>query len=256
MAIGPFRVGDKPQAALAIDLTREGSVNPTTGFTGAEIDVLDPDGVEISGFTAFFEGNDIVIDWPTGESVLTKPGMYTIQASLVGLENREAVSPTAFQVLPVTVEPKLWASVADVKAITGKDVSEDVIYRAQAQVEVTTGLIAAMSYLQGTVAPVEGAVAVSARDSHFLKMGVAYQAAWLDSQPDVYDRANITSIGQDGVSVQYADQGLILAPLSKKALNRLSWFGSRSIRTGSGPYSHASLVEYYDDRGPWVRMGV
>lgn len=254
MSIGPFRVGDKPLASLAIDLSRPGSINPTAGFAESEVTILDPDGIPLEGFTSLIADNDVVIDWPVGESVLTKPGIYIIQVALVNEDNRETVSPTAFSVLAVNSEPALWASVADVKAVTGLDVSEEVLARAQFQVEILVGVLAAQSYMAGTSHTEDQKVAISYGDTQWLKRGVAYQAAWLSAQPDVYQRNNVTSIGQDGVSVQYADQGLILGPLAKKALNRVSWLGSRAVRSGSGPVSYANYVEYLDDLGNWERM--
>lgn len=258
MSLGPFRVGDIPVAAIAIDVSREDSLTPLAGFTEVTPTVIGPDGLPIEGFTGFIDGTDVVIEWPVEDpqvSVLTQPGIYIVQAALTGAGVQESISPRAFQVLAVTAGDELWATVGDVKAATGRDVSEEALTQAQIQIELYSRLTAVETYPANTTPTNDDqTIPVSARDYKWLKLAVAYQAAWLEVQPDLYDRNGITNISQDGASVQYTASGLSLAPLAKKALANLSWLGSRSVSIGNPRMSSAAYVEWLDDQHAWEPM--
>ncbi|MFD5089326.1 hypothetical protein ACFWMR_01900 [Amycolatopsis thailandensis] len=137
-----------------------------------------------------------------------------------------------------------WATVADVLKFTGKTVGEDKVTMAQANIDLVAGRLPA------------DAERIGDRDQHWLKLAVAYQAAWLTAQPDVFERLDVRSTGQSSAS---GEEGwLQLAPFAKWALKRVSWLGSRSLRV-KAPYegSDAQRVVYGDDNDPgtWVPIG-
>jgi hypothetical protein len=80
---------------------------------------------------------------------------------------------------------------------------------------------------------------ISARDLHWIRTAILWQAAWLIQQPDYTGRQNANQIHQDGVLVNYGpipsvegrEYAITLAPLAARAIKNLSWKASRSIRT-------------------------
>lgn len=68
------------------------------------------------------------------------------------------------------------------------------------------------------------------RDLYWLRQAVAFQAAWLADTPDYLERNDVESASQDGQSVTLKQDALVLAPLARRAIKKLSWRGSRSIR--------------------------
>jgi len=253
MALGPFRVNDRPVSAISIDIDRGASDAVLTSFTTVQVSLTLPNGtVDTTSLAGFISVSSVVITFPTTASVLTQAGIYILQATLVGDVTRETIPPVAFQVLALSTSA--WASVGDVKELTNAQVEEASIIQAQAQVEITLGLMVADIYTSAASRNPEATVYVSTRDMHWLKLGVAYQAAWLESQPDIYVRQGMTGASQDGVSIQYTASGTHLSPLAKKALDRLSWMGSRSRTLTSGPQYSAAYLEGLDDLGAWERM--
>lgn len=69
------------------------------------------------------------------------------------------------------------------------------------------------------------------RDLHLLKLAVSYQAKWMSDQIDVLNRTDVESVNQDGMSFKNAhSDAQILAPLAKRALDKLSWRKARTIQ--------------------------
>lgn len=101
-----------------------------------------------------------------------------------------------------------WATVGDVQVLTGASVTDAELLRAQALVELAVGRTAAQS-------------SPTARLAGKLRQAVAYQAAWMKGQPDVFTRLDMTKVAQDGANVDLAADALILAPLAKRALGSL-----------------------------------
>lgn len=118
----------------------------------------------------------------------------------------------------------LWASVADITAATGVTVNASTRSIAANAIELTTGLIEAVERTD-----------ISDRDRYWLKLAVCYQAAWIVAQPDYLERNAIASASQDGQAVTGGNPDwLVLAPLARKALKRLSWRGVRTVSTQPG----------------------
>ncbi len=91
-------------------------------------------------------------------------------------------------------------------------------------------------------------------------MAVAYQAAWMTDHPDVFTNVDVSTMLQDGLQFTnaHANAG-ILAPMAKRAIDRLSWRRNRSIRirqkrrniTGGG---FVNSTPQQDEELPWQVM--
>lgn len=139
-----------------------------------------------------------------------------------------------------------WATAVDVKALTGKVVSDALIDQATAIVETLGG--ARLAKLDPSIA--------SERDFDWLRRAVCYQAAWMEAQPDFFERADVSSLNQDGVGASFRPDGLVLAPLARRCLKRLSWRGTRTIRPGGSSVQLPGAAIGYgaglpDDALPW-----
>ncbi len=109
-----------------------------------------------------------------------------------------------------------WATADYASEITGVTVTETWISRAQAVVELFSG--------------VTEEYALRKRDQRHLRMAVAYQAGWMVGQIDVTTRTDVSQVTQDEMSFTYANpDAAVLAPLARRALKRLSWKGTRSV---------------------------
>lgn len=112
-----------------------------------------------------------------------------------------------------------WASVSEVQTYTGIVVGADNVTAAQAIVE----MFADVTY--------DSTDKISTKNLRLLKMAVAYQAAWMTDHPDLFTHIDISTMLQDGIQFTnaHANAG-VLAPLAKRAIDRLSWRRNRSIR--------------------------
>lgn len=139
-----------------------------------------------------------------------------------------------------------WAETTDVLALTGVVVTELTRTLAASAVELVTGLIEGVERED-----------IADRDLYWLKLAVCYQAAWLNAQPDYLERNAIKTSAQDGDSVVGGNPDwLVLSPLARKALKRLSWRGMRDIVvTRAGLIGRLNtLSETYDDSLRWVPL--
>lgn len=143
-----------------------------------------------------------------------------------------------------------WASESDVSDITGIEVDSGTLARAQATIEVIVGRVESELSTAN----------MRTSDQAWLKKAVAYQAAWMSDQPDLFTRSETKRVSQDGASVEWSPNGQTLAPFAKKALRRLGWKGTRSIYTPStlwpdGPKRYPAsegVVAVHDYAGePW-----
>lgn len=112
-----------------------------------------------------------------------------------------------------------WATASEALALTGATVDDDQLDQAQGVVELFAGITEANTADLGA-------------NRRLLRAAVAYQAVWMAAQIDVATRTDVSSLTQDGAGVTPAHaDALILAPLAKRALDRLSWrHGPRSTR--------------------------
>ena len=147
-----------------------------------------------------------------------------------------------------------WASAADVLALTGETVTDPQVAMAQGIVELFAGTDEDADADQ------------SARALKCLKRAVAYQAGWMNTQIDLFARLEVTTLSQDGVSLQPATvDAQLLAPLAGRWLDRLPWRRSRSVFTGNRPGDRYDgiqaardnvLYERDDERDgkPWIPL--
>lgn len=136
-----------------------------------------------------------------------------------------------------------WATVKDVADVTGVTVTERERLIAVHSLESMIGLIEDVDKPD-----------ISGRDRHFLKLAVAYQAAFVKDNPDLFSGLDVTSASQDGASATFRNaDSHILAPLARKAVRRLSWRGltRRNDRDGYRQTPNDVLSEEYDDSLPW-----
>lgn len=139
-----------------------------------------------------------------------------------------------------------WATIADVTTLTGKTVTQSDRDRAAASIELHVGLIEAVDRPD-----------VTDRDRYFLKLAVCYQAAWLVAQPDLFERNDVASAGQDGESAVFRPDAHTLAPLARKAIKRLSWRGPRTLITPRGlgtDLNRDPTSEAFDNALPWAPL--
>lgn len=116
-----------------------------------------------------------------------------------------------------------WATTGDVLLYTGVTVTGAQVAQAQAVVEIFADTTTAAS----------DAGNISEKNLRLLKQATAYQAAWISQHPDAFTNMDVTSISQDQVSATFLHaNALILAPLAKRCIDRLSWRRIRPIRMG------------------------
>jgi hypothetical protein len=112
-----------------------------------------------------------------------------------------------------------WATEDDVVALTGQAVTTDELAMAQALIEGAIGRTEAMATAE-----------MVASDLEWLRRATSYQAVWMAGQPDLFTRMNVKQLSQDGLSATMNEDALLLAPLAKRELKRLSWRrGTRSL---------------------------
>lgn len=136
-----------------------------------------------------------------------------------------------------------WTTPAGVLGITGVAVDDQTVLFAQSQIELVCGR------LYGDT--------MGNRDKVWLGRAVAYQAAWLPSQPDWAQRLEIVADGSPQYGTQLAPDGVVLAPYAKRALNRVSWVRSRGLQV-QGPADNTSDEEPEDSEpgwSPWKSVG-
>jgi hypothetical protein len=117
-----------------------------------------------------------------------------------------------------------WATTSDVLTYTGLNVTAAQVEQAQAVIEV----------FADTTTDASDAGNVSPKNLRLLKLAVAYQTAWITQHPDAFTNVDLTNFNQDQVSGTLAHaNALILAPLAKRAIDRLSWKRIRPLKIGA-----------------------
>lgn len=131
-----------------------------------------------------------------------------------------------------------FATIAQIAALTGVTVDAATRNLAAQAVELATGQIEAVQRENATD-----------RDLYWLRLACAYQAVWLQAQPDYLTRNNVQQVSQDGQSVTGGADWLALGPLARKAVRKLSWRSPRmvgrpdlALKTDRDPLSEGSDV--------------
>lgn len=111
-----------------------------------------------------------------------------------------------------------WATPEEAAEIAGEHITQEMLNRANATLEIYVGVTAAA---RPKIRP---------RDLRLLKLGESYQAAWLAGQVDYTTRSDIDLVDHDGLRYSKGDPDThTLAPLAKAAISRLSWRRSRTM---------------------------
>lgn len=112
----------------------------------------------------------------------------------------------------MTVES--WATQALTKSLTGVEVTDDEIFRAQAIIELFSGV---------TMDATDQEL-LSGRNLRLITWATCYQAAFVSNRPDLFTAADTGNWSQDGVSASPSNENAaLLAPLALRCLRRLSW---------------------------------
>jgi hypothetical protein len=146
-----------------------------------------------------------------------------------------------------------WATTSDVATYTGLNVTAAQVEQAQGVIELFADVTESASD--------EGFI--SEKNLRLLKQAVAYQAAWITQHPDWALNLDASSVSQDQVSATLRhENALILAPLAKRCIDRLSWRRNRPLRIrpmGGGPFvpPRMNLISaVLDDNDPrWTPIG-
>lgn len=142
-----------------------------------------------------------------------------------------------------------WATAQQVIDIAGVSVTDAELTRAQASIDMFSNRVYADK------------AKIRARDLYWLRLAVAYQAAWEKSQYDLNSRLDANQVQQDGVVASLSDTAMTLGPRAKKALQRCSWMRGRTIHVRS-PFEDGQmggnldpLSDASDDAFQWKPMG-
>lgn len=141
----------------------------------------------------------------------------------------------------------VWATASDVLTLTGKTVQDADVDQAVAVVELLGGAL---------VASAADAI-LSARNLEWLRRAVAYQCAFMVEYPDYFTRMDVSAFTQDGTSATIKADGLVLAPLARRCLKRLSWRGVRTVRPSINRTNDRAGYRFSDAPDlPGVEQGV
>lgn len=150
-----------------------------------------------------------------------------------------------------------WATAADVLNITGQTVTDAQVQYAGAIVDLFTGRPYAFQWTEPSsqmVLDYNWWENVGASDTYYLKIAVVYQALWMLQQPDIYSRLDLDSVQTMRAPIKLNNDGaLMIGPLARKALSRVSWLRSRALHVRS-PFEDlyaASTVNFGENVFPW-----
>jgi len=163
---------------------------------------------------------------------------------------------TAVDTITVSATAGTWCTADDVLLLTGKTVTDTQVAQASAALELHVG----RTFYETVSNPDGGSLKVGRRDREWLRRACAYQAAWMLAQPDMYQRLDMDALASTGRPITLKDRALVLAPLARRALQRVSWLRSRSLRArtpftdGIGPVSPNAVSESNDTYEAWTGM--
>lgn len=116
-----------------------------------------------------------------------------------------------------------WATTSDVATYTSVTATAAQVEQAQALIEV----------FADTTADASEAGNISPKNLRLLRLAVAYQTAWMTQHPDAFTNIDVSQVQQDGVvATMQHNNALVLAPMAKRCIDRLSWRRTRSLRIG------------------------
>jgi hypothetical protein len=119
-----------------------------------------------------------------------------------------------------------WCATGDVLTLTGVTVTDTQLLQAGATIDVACG----RPY------EIDGDPTlnrIGSRDRYWLKLATAWQAAWITSQPDAFQRTDALAVQAGRRMITLRDTALFLSVNARKALKRVSWLKSRAIHVRS-----------------------
>lgn len=150
-----------------------------------------------------------------------------------------------------------WATAADVLNITGQNVTDAQVQYSGSIVDLFTGRPYSFQWTEPSsqeTITYNWWENVGASDTYYLKLAVVYQVLWVQQQPDLYTRLELDSIQTMRAPIKLNnDNGLMLGPLARKALSRVSWLRSRALHVRS-PFEDlyaANSVNFGEWIFPW-----
>lgn len=119
-----------------------------------------------------------------------------------------------------------WGTVPDTLARTGLTTTDAELTTASNVVELVTGCVYAFTALpaNGNTIPL-----LNKRDTYWMNAATAYLVPFIRDHVDYMTRMQAKSFSQDGQSVVLDGDSLVLPPLTRRALKRLSWRGTRTM---------------------------
>jgi hypothetical protein len=176
------------------------------------------------------------VAWPSGAQTFPSEGAIHI-----------LVQPNLTDAQP-TIAP--FATTDAVKAITGQDVSDGDLAIAWSVCEVMCG----RPLYELTV--VESDV-LTARDAYWLKVAIAWQSVWVAANPDFFATYDMSTMSQSGQGGTPNPDGLVFSPLARRALLRLTWTKTRSVKMQRPvPFYRFAEPSRHDDLGTGTWKGL
>ncbi len=238
----------------AIDLTDAVSVAFKMAADGADTLTVDSSANIVGPPTA----GEVQYAWQAGDTDVA--GSYN-GAFVVTYATGEQTFPSA-GFISILIQPNLtsdtdsaapFCTVADVTSITGRgDVDPAAISVAWSVVESVTGrpLYELTGVLEGDK------IVLTDRDQYWLQRAIAWQSVWVTDNPDVFSAFDVTNTAQSGSSGTFNVDGLVVAPMCRRALRWITWTKTRSVKI-QRPFPYARLLNptATDDLGhPWSGM--
>lgn len=154
-----------------------------------------------------------------------------------------------------------WAMPADVLNIAGQTATLAQVQYAGSIIDLFTGRPYTFSWTDPTsevVITYNWWENVGASDSYYLNLAVVYQTLWMMQQPDIFTRLELDSIQTMRAPIKLNnDNALMIGPLARKALSRVSWLRSRALHVRS-PFEDlyaANSVNFGEWIFPWSPIG-
>jgi hypothetical protein len=149
----------------------------------------------------------------------------------------------------------------DVLNITGQVVTAAQVQLAGSIIDLFTGRPYSFNWTDPssqTVIDYNWFENVGATDSYYLNLAVVYQTVWMVQQPDLYTRLELDSVQTMRSPIKLNnDNALMIGPLARKALSRVSWLRSRALHVRS-PFEDlyaANSVNFGEFIFPWSPIG-
>lgn len=220
--------------------------------------------VDVSGLTIGITAPDSSVDVATTSVGITHvtTGVYqytwVVPAAAV-LGDHVAAWNATYNSNPVTASEIVtvlaattgtWAQIGDVLAITGVTVTQLQLLQANAIIEIFARRLYGIANTR-----------TGTRDLEWMKRAVAYEAAWIPGQPDIFTRLDVTMITEGRKAIGLKEMTLMIAPLARIALSRVSWQKTRSIhirsnwQDGMTPISSDPDSAGNDFYEPWTPYG-